>query len=91
MKIAKGETARVFIKTGDDGSENIYTGIISNIGNEQRRCYLSVFMGTDLKLKYLDAVNYEGKGYADIQISFAWLTCDMRGRAAIYIKDGIVK
>lgn len=92
MKIAVNEKVRVFCKEGQEGeAANIYTGIISNIGGEQRRCYLSVFMSSDLNLEYLDVINYNGRSYADIFIGNAWLTCDMRSRPALYIKSGKIE
>lgn len=89
MKIAKGEKLRVFYKRSDeDGSENIYTGVISNIGGEQRRAYMSVYMNSDLKLEFLEVCEFNDKSYADIDVIYAWITCDMRSRPAIYIQSG---
>ena len=92
MHIRTSEKIRVFYKPSDDSSsENIYTGIISNFGNEQRRCYMSVFMATDLKLEFLEECTVNDRGYADVEIGDAWITCDTRSRPALYIKSGRVK
>lgn len=93
MKIALNEKVRVFYKEAASEGEaaNIYCGVISNIGGQQRRCYLSVFMSADLSLEYLDFINYNGRSYADISIINAWLTCDMRSRPALYIRSGKVE